>query len=413
MKIDTTRTGSSVLLQLEGRLDREWAEHLSSTIERLLQEGVRSLRIDFAAVTYASSAAPWILARWQQELAILRGEVQLISLPPAMREVFTDAGWGADLEPGPDPTPAELRRSSWHSRRDFAASGVYEFSSVPRAGTLACRLHGDPGRLSQAVLQAADCSVASFPDLAFGLGIGAIGDSFAECHPRLGELVAAAGCVAYFPTDGARQADFQVGGGPAGNIPRALLASGMVCQGGFTRLVRFSTGPDAGAVLLSELAAVSLDAAGGGLAGMVIVGETAGLTGARLLRSPALGTVPLTFEAPALREWLQFAPERTHAMTTSVIVAVVGRRPNGPIAAHLRPVGSDGKLMGHFHAAVFAYHPLPQRTVELPGLLKGIFANHQLRDVLHLVWDDRGEAGVAESALLRGVAWVAPITEVG
>jgi anti-anti-sigma regulatory factor len=85
MKIDTTRTGSSVLLQLEGRLDREWAEHLSSTIERLLQEGVRSLRIDFAAVTYASSAAPWILARWQQELAILRGEVQLISLPPAMR----------------------------------------------------------------------------------------------------------------------------------------------------------------------------------------------------------------------------------------------------------------------------------------------------------------------------------------
>jgi hypothetical protein len=69
--------------------------------------------------------------------------------------------------------------------------------------------------------------------------------------------------------------------------------------------------------------------------------------------------------------------------------------------------------MGHFHAAVFAYHPLPQRTVELPSLLKGIFANHQLRDVLHLVWDDRGEAGVAESALLRGVAWVAPITEVG
>jgi hypothetical protein len=51
--------------------------------------------------------------------------------------------------------------------------------------------------------------------------------------------------------------------------------------------------------------------------------------------------------------------------------------------------------------------------VELPSLLKGIFANHQLRDVLHLVWDDRGEAGVAESALLRGVAWVAPITEVG
>jgi anti-anti-sigma factor len=412
MKIDTTRTGSSALLQLEGRLDREWAEHLSSTFESLLQEGVRSLRIDFAAVTYASSAAPRILARWQQELAVLRGEVQLVSLPPAVREVFADAGWSAGLEPGQDSGPGDLRRSSWHARADFTASGLYEFSSVPTAGTLACRLHGDPGRLSHGPLQPADCSVAAFPDLAFGLGIGAIGDSFQECHPRLGELVGAAGCVAYFPTDGARQADYRVGGGAAGGVPRALLASGLVCEGGFSQLVRFSTGPDAEAVPLSELAAVSLEAAGGGLAGMVIVGETAGLAGARLLRSPAHGTAPITFDALSLREWLLFPPERIHAMTTSVILAVVGRRPGGPIAAHLRPIGTDGKLVGHFHAAVFAYHPLPQRTVELASLLKGIFADHQLRDVLHLVWDDRGESGVTESALLRGVAWVAPITRI-
>ena len=43
--------------------------------------------------------------------------------------------------------------------------------------------------------------------------------------------------------------------------------------------------------------------------------------------------------------------------------------------------------------------------------MRGLFASHQLRDVLHLVWDDRGEAGVAESALVRGVGWVAPITQ--
>jgi hypothetical protein len=54
---------------------------------------------------------------------------------------------------------------------------------------------------------------------------------------------------------------------------------------------------------------------------------------------------------------------------------------------------------------------LPQRTVELGDLLRGLFLNHQLRDVLHLLWDDRA-GGMGESALVRGVGWVAPINEV-
>jgi len=100
-------------------------------------------------------------------------------------------------------------------------------------------------------------------------------------------------------------------------------------------------------------------------------------------------------------------------MATTLIAGVVARAPEGPIAAHLRPLGPLGKLYGHFHAAVFSYHPLPQRTVELAALARGLFADHQLRDVLHLLWDPRGTGGVGESALLRGVGWVAPVTQVG
>ena len=77
MRIEAAREGGSALLRLEGRLDREGAERLSDTMEDLLQEGVRSLRIDFSQVTYASSAVTRVLARWQQELALLRGDVRL------------------------------------------------------------------------------------------------------------------------------------------------------------------------------------------------------------------------------------------------------------------------------------------------------------------------------------------------
>ena len=214
-----------------------------------------------------------------------------------------------------------------------------------------------------------------------------------------------AGCVAVFSSDGARMPDYLVADG---GLARAVLASGLTCEGDFAKLVRFSPRGDAGAIPLSELAGVCLEAVGQDTAGVVIAAETAGLCGARMLRSPAaIDAPPFRFEVPAIRDWLSFAPERTHRLTTALIAGVVSRTSEGPLAEHLLPLEITERLFGHFHAAVFAYHPLPQRTVELGALVRTVFADHPLRDVLHLVWDDR-EDGVGESALVRGVGWVHP-----
>jgi anti-anti-sigma factor len=412
MKIDAAREGGSTVLRLGGRLDREWAEHLSTTLEELLWDGVRSLTIDLSSVTYVSSAATKVLTRWQQELAVLRGEVLLTSVPPAVRETFAIAGWDwrHDGPSGPVPGLNELRESSW-SGAGSAARGQFQMSSCVPEGTLTCRLHGHPDQLSRAPFGKDDYSVVAFPEAAFGLGLGAMGESYEDCQERLGELVAVEGCIAYFPSDGARMADYLVGNGPA--APRAVLASGLTCEGGFSKLVRFNTQAEAEAVPLSELATACLEATGSRVAGLVIAGETAGLSGVKLRRSPGgLDPSPVSFEVPVVREWLSFAPERTYPLTTTLIAGVVARAPKGPLATHLRPLGDTGQLYGHFHAAVFSYHPLPQRTVELGALVRGLFENHQLRDVLHLLWDDRGEVGIGESALVRGVGWVAPITQV-
>lgn len=396
-------------MRLEGRLDRDGAEHLSGRLEKLVQAGVRSLTIDLARVTYVSSAATHVLARWHQELAMLRGEVHVTAIPTGVQEAFTVMGWEPGLQ-GADPLPGDLRRSSWHAREDFAASGLYELSAILPAGRLTCRLHGNPARLAQAPYRRGDCDTVSFPEGAFGLGLGAIGTTYEECHTRLGELIAAGGCIAYFPTDGARVADYLVGGGRGGAGPRAVLVSGCSCEGGFSQLIRFSPRPDAGAIPFSELAGIGLDAVGGETAGMVIVAEAAGLSGVRLRRSPTDPVSPLRFSVPAVRDWLLLAPEPIHRMTTTVIAGVVTRTPEGPLAAHLRPLEGVGRLFGHFHAAVFAYHPLPQRTVDLAPLLRGLFANQQLRDVLHLIRDNRSDVRVNESEFLRGVAWAGPVS---
>lgn len=397
------------MLRLDGRLDREAAEQLSYTIENLVRYGTRSLTVDLATVTYISSAAMKVLARWQQELASVRGSVKVSALPDGVRGTLAIAGWDSSIAGGS--VSGDLRLSSWQHHIGGSTTGEYEVSSRTEDGKLACRLHGPSPRLDRAPLGESDCEAVNFPSDCFGLGIGAIGSAYEECKERLGELIAVAGCVAYFPSDGARMADYLVAGGST--PPSAVLTAGLSCQGGFSKLVRFSASPQAESIPFSELVAICLDASGAKTAGLVIAGETAGLIGARLRRSPtSSGAQAVQFEVPAVREWLSFASERTHAVSTALIAGVVARGAKGALAGYLRPLGAVGQLWGHFHAAVFSYQPLPQRTVELAHLVRGLFINHQLHDVLHLLWDDRGGGGVGESALVRGVGWVAPLTEV-
>jgi anti-anti-sigma factor len=231
MKIEASREGGSAILRLGGRLDREGAEHLSNTLEDLLRDGVRSLTLDLGTVTYMSSAATKVLTRWRQELAGLRGEVQLTSLPAELQKTLAITGWDWDAVGRRSAAEVDARYSSWQLQTTSATIGQYQVSSRVANGALSCRLYGNPQQITQGPYEPEDCGTADFPPSAFGLGIGAIGSNYGECHDRLGELVAVAGCVAYFPSDGARMADYLVADGPT--PPRAVLASGLSCGGNF------------------------------------------------------------------------------------------------------------------------------------------------------------------------------------
>ncbi|MGN6393478.1 MAG: STAS domain-containing protein [Gemmatimonadales bacterium] len=417
MRIAAERGGGSARLTLEGRLDREWAERLAHALEELLRDGVRSLDIDLERVTYVSSAATTVLSRCQRELALLRGEVRFTAVPAAVNRMFDIAGW-APMAGGREAAALNesLRRSSWKaaldlasgSRPDMGSAGQVEVSAAHPDGSLSCRVIGDPARLGTAALGERDCATLPVTGETFALGIGAIGDEYAIGHGRLGELAAVAGCVAHFPGDGARLADYVVG---AGSVPpQALLGLGLVCEGGFSHLLRFSPYREAGAVPLSDLAAAALKATGSATAGLVVAGETAGVLGTRLSRSPT--TAPVSFDVPGVRDWLSFSPEPTYPRATAIITGVVARTPDPALAPHLRPLTVTRRLWGHFHAAVFSYRPLPQRTVELGALARTLFTEHQLRDVLHLLCDFRGVTDAAETTLVRGVAWAGPISRL-
>ncbi len=411
MKMAVAHDGGCAVVRLAGRLDGESAEQLSETLDRLLREGQRSVLLDMGDVTYLSSPGTQVLNRMQQEFASLRGELRVGAPSPAVLDALSLADLKSKLvvAGGDSETihrmrastalrAMDLTRDAWRSPISLPFRGSYEVTCRDPGGALACRVYERPGR------------TVPFPETAFGLGVGALGAAAGDCAVRFGELVAAAGAVVYLPTEGGQVPDFDLGLG--GRPPTAVLASGLVCDGEFSQLARFSTQPDAEAVPLGELARVCLDAVGGDTVGIVMLAETAGLVGAWLRRSPGAEGAGIAFDVEGIREWLGTTPEPAHEGTTALVVGVASRAPDPALAPALRPLGDAPGLVGHFHAVAFTYRPVPQRTVALRVLVTKLFTQQRVRGLLHLLSDDRGGAGAGESNFRRGLCWAAPVTRV-
>lgn len=406
--------GPLAVVRLAGRLDGESARNLSDTIEDLLREGARWIELDMSGIDYLSSAGLRVLAGKSEDLAVLRGSLDVVTPSPEARRMLEAAGLYAGLV-RPD-APARISRGSerfthWGMPSVKAHHGNYEVSRYGDAG-VSCRLYGPGGSPVGAPGDPAHWRAVSFPAQSFGVGVGAIGHRLEDAAPRLGELIAAEGILAYLPTEGLRTPDYMLR--YPSHAQEAVLASGMTWDGLFNNLMRFSTLPDSDEVPLAELAEVCVEVSGAETVAIAVVAEMNALVGASLLRSPGLLTPnpAETPEAADLREWLSFTPEPAHLGCTALIVGVVARRPSEPLAGHLKPLDQTGALQGHLHAAVFPYVPVPLRTVVLSDLIERLFEVSAPKDVLHLLHDDRGTEAVGQTGFLRGVCWMARITSV-
>lgn len=411
MRVSAGHDGLFSVVRLAGRLDGEAARNLSDTLEDVLREGARSIELEMADVEYLSAAGIRVLSRFIEGLSALRGTLHVVAPSPSARAVLAAAGLGSVIieQSGlPRASNPSGRFSRWGLPSTDARFGSYEISHYGDDG-VQCGLVGPPVSLLGQPIDPAASRVVSFPKQAFGLGIGALGERYEDGAPRFGELLAAEGIAAYLPTEGNRVPDFMLTF--AKKPPKAVLIQGITWRGMFSDLIRFSTQPDADEIPLAELAEVGIEMLGADSVVIAALAEVSGVVGASLRRSPALLSASQTgLTDPAqLREQISYTPEKAHLGTTALIVGIAARRPDPLLAPYLRPMDAAGTLTGHFHAAIFPYSPVPQRTVMLPSLLDRLFQESPLRDVLHLVHDDRGAEGSGQTGLLRGVCWMARV----
>jgi anti-anti-sigma factor len=411
MEITRKRTGEFVDIELVGRLDGYWCDHLTTTLSDVIREGSHRIRVDCAQVSFLSSAGVGVLAKFSKELARINGTFQVVNPSQRVQTVLRLTKLDTLLirPPGEAATPSAREPPA----RRIEAGGVgLEVFELDRLAYLTCRAIGSPAPLVAGAFAEEDCTSFESIAPALAVGIGAFGGSFSDCQARFGELISVAGATAYQPGDGTNVADYLLVTGAVSSDIRLLYC--LACQGRFSHLIRFDAIERGATVGLSRLLSGCLDATDASSLGVVIVAETSGLLGAALRRSPTTRPDDGGFFAhPGVRARLSFTAERAFRGSLALVAGVV-RRATGSdrgAADQLRPVATD--VLGHLHAAAFRFRPLRKGMIDLDETVAGLFEPDQLLGVLHLLNDDRGAVGAGESEFLTGACWIGQITGDG
>jgi anti-anti-sigma factor len=403
-------------LVLVGSLDSSWSSYLSDRIDEVIRAGALEVRVDMAGVSYLSSNGIALLVRYHQKLRKIGGRIRIVADSEAVSRVLLLTGVAQVLgEDGPAAAPAAGPAARGEVvEREGMTLQVFPATSAGRAVRL--ELLGDPARLPARGYDAPDERTWLAAPGAVAFGLGALGPSFEACRGRFGEFLAVAGIAAYRPSEGPGRPDFEHAAGAF--VPRVRLLYGLAFPMERAAVARFEAKgePGSASVGLSQIAEACLDQAGCGVVGLVLAGESDGLVGAALRRSPVdlpAGLDP--FAHPEVRDWLSFTPEPEHSRSTALVVGVAVRQPGPALGPFVRPLlgSSEPDLQGHFHAAVVPYRPLPGGPVELTATVSHLLEPGRIETILHLLGDSRPILGAGQSTFTRGAIWYVPLAVAG
>ena len=411
MEIVTQQLGDALEVKVKGRLDNYWTEHLRRNLEEVIREGAHGIRLNLSEISFLSSAGVGLLVAFHTQLKGIGGSFVITSPSDRVKQVLDLCRLSTILLADKSPAAAPLVHKT-EVRRFSSPAGSFEVMECAPGKPLTCQRIGDPGLLKGCRFGAKDCRTIAFPPIAFGLGLGAFGNSFEDAQTRFGEFLAVGGSAAYLPTDGTNVPDFMVSSGEL--VPEMNVLYGLRCEGGFTHLMRFETGSAESPISLSGLVRAALEISGAPVIGMVMVVESAGLVGAALRRSPAAaaGVSDVPFKYPEVRAWLSFSTERLYSRSLALVSGIGAGAECAPLASLLRPLGSEAWPQGHFHAAAFSYRHLKKGIIDLKATVTTLFETETLQGVLHLLSDDREAAGPQQSEFVRGACWIGAASEI-
>lgn len=405
MEIKHIKDNDTETLVLSGRLDAYWADHLQDELDGCIRSGIYRIRLDMSGVSYLSSAGIRVLLQIYKQAREINGDFSLINISENVKSVLELSGIEKLLKTEDyEKSSVEIEAESVE-RRDFG-NATFEIYDKDSSKTLDCELYGRPDLLERNETNFKSHDIVIGHD-SYSLGIGAFGNGFDEYRDKYGEFIGMCGAASCLPTDGSNKPDFQVASGSY--LPSINALSGIVCRGEFGYMCRFDSGNEPGNLTIKELLDTSFNITGADELGLAVIGETAGIVGASLIKSPALvNSSEGIFGFPGIQDCISFTSEKSHNGTLIASFGVASRLPHSRINSYLRSYGDVNTYL-HMHSSVFSYQPLMKGRLDLKDTIYSLFEKQSLLSVIHLLLDDREIIGLGDTELVRGAVWISPI----
>ncbi len=423
MEIKRELRGDVLLIDLEGRLDAYWAGHTRQALEKEIKAGYHQIVLDLHSLTYLSSAGLRIFLQIKKQLESVGGDVVLVGLSDFVRNVFEVSGFNQLFQVLGSVSEAEshfvnAREVAGHVGKEElseASSAVYQIRDL-RQGPSLLTADGSIAKLPRAQYTEADLVEKTLADLKYGIGIGSLGDTYEEVKKTFGEMLILNNNVFYLPTDGNNIPDFLLADRLIAEVKINMLFSGSF-EGKFNLIARFEARDKEKGVCLSELYRDLFDIAAKregfkGLLATVACGETVGLFGASLKRSPIAENAPANgldiSVKENLKKWLHFSVELEHRNKTACMVGLGLARDQARNFSErfvqslfsVSPTGPD--ILLHNHCVVFNFMPLTSGSFDLEGEIDRVAQHGECVSVQHLL---------EKSAFREGVVGVCLVTE--
>jgi len=400
-----------MLMHITGRIDGYWSKLLDETLDAALREGEHNIALDLENVIYLSSLGIRIFIKYSKLFKNIGGSFGIAKVSGNVLSVLEMVGLDSIMkwsDPVVTVTEDELKAKTLEiSGYGFMLQSL-DGNGKDKVG-VKCTLAGDPDRIySKGSQTEGTCLTVKFGRNRYGIGMGAIGNSFEDCAGRFGEFIAAGDALAYAPSGKINTPDYMISSGSL--IPEIKILYGILLEGEFSSFIRFSPVTSGKRIALSQITDALHEITGFESFALVMVAESAGLVGASLQRSPMelIGGDNL-FTYPQVKDNVNFTiePEFHNYMTLNV--GVVSENPGAELGKFTRVSAEGKKLYQHIHSAVFSYYPLGKSVLVQKEVIDALFEDDKLRGVMHLINDQREAVGTGESEFFHGVCWVAPL----
>lgn len=400
LEIDTVKSGERYELKLKGRVDALGSRNLEDEIKLQMKSGRHELILDFGAVDFVSSAGIRVFIKYYKELKALGGALSISEMSEMVTSVFEMAGLSQFIS---RPRTGLTMDQKVEAVTLEQGDAVYYLLENRDSDPMQLETIGLPAKLHEGGYTLSDASTVPYPGNKYGLALGALSSSVEDAAHRFGEMLGVGEALIYLPTDGSKSVDYLERSGQM--IPEAIALSAINFQGEFSKVLGFRAKEGHREVTLEQVATDLLEMSDEEAIGLVMVAEATGLVGCSLNVSP-VNREHSPFTYPQVKDEVSFTIEPEYDGHMAVITGIV-HQGVAELLPHSTPLANESGY-GHFHAAVFGFHPLQKNNTDLDAIVRSFLDHNEPVDVLHLLNDDR-PLGIGQSCFTKGTCWMGSV----